>query len=120
MATSKVSMELEASLRGLRSLFSSIVWVLYRLENIFRPLASHKDHDGCWFVKTNDADDFAESACKFIVRSIYLTAPEQPLKKASKELFKIDASSASTALEDADMQVTPQEQDQTLRSKKID
>ncbi|KAI8567732.1 hypothetical protein RHMOL_Rhmol02G0144300 [Rhododendron molle] len=56
--------------------------------------------------------------CKFTVRSIYLATPKQPLKKARKELFRMDSLSTSTALEDTHMQLTPQEEHQTLGSKK--
>ncbi|KAI8563868.1 hypothetical protein RHMOL_Rhmol03G0142500 [Rhododendron molle] len=47
MSTSKVSMELEASLRGLRPLFSLIVWVLYRRSpRLNEALASPRLNEG--------------------------------------------------------------------------
>lgn len=56
--------------------------------------------------------------CKFTVRSIYLATPEQPLKKARTELFKVDGSSSSTALEHTKMQITPAKEDHNAERKK--
>ncbi|XP_058207363.1 uncharacterized protein LOC131320630 [Rhododendron vialii] len=92
--------------------------------NIEEDLAVHmcvffarEDHKDSQFVIRNVQYVRAQIDCMMrIIRG--KRTLEQSLKKARKELFKMDSLSTSTALEGAHMQLTSQEEHQTLGSQK--